>query len=128
MSPLVEIGLTDLPKSGGVMAPPALTPRDDTPGIKVSGLNVCRDYQVTRKAMFSPYLRSRHRVKHCFWGDLIVFMGSINLMRSILKIMWHFQMVCICVYKHYGYFISNVYKQRFLLPVKRACPTSAQIV
>ena len=31
-SPMVEIGLTDLPKSGGVMAPPGGTPRDDTPG------------------------------------------------------------------------------------------------
>ena len=30
LSPLVEIGLTDLPKSGGAMAPPA-TPRDDRP-------------------------------------------------------------------------------------------------
>jgi hypothetical protein len=33
LSPLVEIGLTDLPKSGCTMAPPAPpgTPRDDTP-------------------------------------------------------------------------------------------------
>ena len=30
LSPLVEIGLTDLPKSGGAMAPPA-TLRDDRP-------------------------------------------------------------------------------------------------
>ena len=26
--------------------------------------------------------------------------------------------ICICVYTHYGYFISNIYKQRFLPPVK----------
>ena len=30
--PLVEIGLTDMPKSGGAMAPPG-TPRDDTPDV-----------------------------------------------------------------------------------------------
>ena len=29
LPPLVEIGLTDLPKSGGAMAPPGGTPRDD---------------------------------------------------------------------------------------------------
>ena len=29
---VVEIGLTDLPKSGGSMAPPG-TPRDDRPGL-----------------------------------------------------------------------------------------------
>ena len=32
LSPLVEIGLTDLPKSGGTMAPPA-PPRDDRPDL-----------------------------------------------------------------------------------------------
>ena len=32
LPPLVEIGLTDLPKIGGAMAPPA-SPRDDRPAI-----------------------------------------------------------------------------------------------
>ena len=33
LPPLVEIGLTDLPKSGGAMGPPA-PPRDDTPAMQ----------------------------------------------------------------------------------------------
>ena len=31
LSPLIEIGLTDLPKSGGAMAGTPGTPRNDTP-------------------------------------------------------------------------------------------------
>ena len=34
LTPLVEIGLTDLPKSGGAMAPVPGTPRDNTPAQK----------------------------------------------------------------------------------------------
>ena len=33
MISLVEIGLTDVPKSGGAMAPPAHPGRDDTPDV-----------------------------------------------------------------------------------------------
>ena len=56
--PLVEIELTDLPKSGGAMVPPG-TPRDDTPKYSKSHKSTCTGFKKTDPSISTPRMETR---------------------------------------------------------------------